>query len=46
MAKKKRETPEDRAIRKARGAELDRSLQEAIARGKAEAEARRKPAET
>ena len=40
--KKKRETPEERAARKARGAELDRRLQEAIARRKAEAAQRRR----
>ena len=37
MAKKYRESPEHRAERKARGADLDRRLREAIARRKAEA---------
>jgi hypothetical protein len=38
--KKKRETPEERAARKARGADLDRRLSEAIERRKAEARRR------
>jgi len=41
MGKKKQMTPEERAARKARGAELDRRLKEAIARRKAEIERRR-----
>jgi hypothetical protein len=41
MAKRYRESPEHRAERKARGAELDRRLREAIARRKAEAAKRR-----
>jgi hypothetical protein len=40
MAKKYRESPEHRAERRARGADLDRRLREAIARGKAEAQKR------
>ncbi len=44
MGKKKRETPEERAARKARGADLDRRLREAIERRKAEAAERRKAA--
>jgi hypothetical protein len=43
--KKKRMTPEEWAAWKARGAELDRRMLKAIARRKAEAEARRKAAE-
>jgi hypothetical protein len=46
MAKRKRETPEERAERKARGADLDRRLRAAIARRKAEATERQKPAES
>jgi hypothetical protein len=45
MGKKNQQTPEERAARKARGAELDRRLQEAIARRKAEAAERRRSAE-
>jgi hypothetical protein len=40
MARKYRESPEHRAERKARGADLDRRLREAIARRKAKAEKR------
>jgi hypothetical protein len=46
MAKRKRETAEERAARKARGADLDRRLQEAIARRKAEAAERRATGES
>lgn len=45
MGKKKQQTPEERAARKARGADLDRRLQEAIARRKAEAAERRRAAD-
>jgi hypothetical protein len=45
MGKKKQQTAEERAARKARGAELDRRVQEAIARRKAEAADRRRAAE-
>jgi hypothetical protein len=44
MGKKKQMTPEERAARKARGAELDRRLAEAIARRKAHAAERRRAA--
>jgi hypothetical protein len=44
MAKKRRETPEERAARKARGAELDRRVMQAIARRKAEAAKRQQSA--
>jgi hypothetical protein len=40
MARKYYESPEHRAERKARGADLDRRLREAIARRKAEAKKR------
>lgn len=40
MGKKYHESPEHRAERKARGADLDRRLREAIARRKAEAKKR------
>ena len=40
MGKKYYESPEHRAERKARGADLDRRLREAIARRKAEAKKR------
>jgi hypothetical protein len=42
MGKKKQQTPEERAARKARGAELDRRLESAIARRKAEAAEQRR----
>jgi len=45
MGKKKRMTPEEYAAWKARGADLDRRLQEAIARRKAEAAKRESPPE-
>jgi hypothetical protein len=44
MGKKKQRTPEERAAWKARGAELDRRLQEAIARRKADAAKRQRAA--
>jgi hypothetical protein len=44
MAKRRRETPEERAARKARGADLDRRVLEAIARRKAEAAKRQQAA--
>jgi hypothetical protein len=45
MGKKKRMTPEEYAAWKARGADLDRRLKEAIARRKAEGAQRRRAAE-
>ena len=42
MGKKKQRTPEERAAWRARGVELDRRLEEAIARRKAEAAQRRR----
>ena len=42
MGKKKQRTPEERAAWKARRADLDRRLSEAIARRKAEAVERRR----
>jgi hypothetical protein len=44
MGKKKRMTPEEYAAWKARGADLDRRLKEAIARRKSEAAQRRRAA--
>jgi len=44
MGKKKQRTPEERAAWKARGADLDRRLAEAIARRKAQAAERRRAA--
>jgi hypothetical protein len=45
MGKKKQRTPEERAAWRARGAELDRRLQAAIASRKAQAAERRRNAE-
>jgi hypothetical protein len=42
MAKKRRESPEHRAERKARGAEVERRLREAIERHKAQAPERQR----